>query len=121
MAEGKVTSSYVQKQVRSIKDSLKKPTYYPKVRYQYEVSGKTYTGDRINFSGGEGGEKRGQAQAVADRYPAGQKVVVYYDPKHPERAVLERGLIWKTFMPFVAGLGFLVVGIVCLKAYRKDR
>jgi hypothetical protein len=121
LAEGKVTSSYVQKQVRSIKDSSKKPTYYPKVRYQYLVGGNRYTSDRISFSGGEGGEKKSEAEAVVDRYPSGQKVIVYYDPNDPQRAVLERGLIWKTFMPFVAGLGFLVVGIVCLKAYLRDR
>jgi hypothetical protein len=119
--EGKVTSSYVQKQVRSIKDSSKKPTYYPKVRYQYSVGGKTYTGDRIRFSGGEGGEKKSESQSVVDRYPSGQKVVVYYNPKHPERAVLLMGFTWKTFMPFVAGLAFLAVGIVCLKAYRKQQ
>jgi hypothetical protein len=119
--EGKVTSSYVQKQVRSIKDSSKKPTYYPKVRYQYSVGGKSYTGDRISFSGGEGGEKKSKAQAVVNRYPSGQKVIVYYDPKHPERAVLLMGFTWKTFMPFVAGLAFLAVGIVCLKAYRKQK
>ena len=120
-AEGKITSSYVQKQVRSIKDSSKKPTYYPKVRYQYEVGGKIYISDRISFSGGEGGEKKSESQAVADRYPSGQKVIVYYDPKYPEKAVLERGLIWKTFMPFIAGLAFLAVAIVCLKASRRDR
>ena len=119
--EGKITSSYVQKQMRSVKDSSKKPTYYAKVRYQYEVSGKIYTGDRISFSGGEGGEKKSESQAVVDHYPSGQKVIVYYDPKHPDKAVLERGLIWKTFMPLVAGLAFLAVAIVCLKAFRRDR
>jgi len=121
VAEGKVASSYVQKQVRSIKDSSKKPTYYPKVRYEYPVGGNRYAGERISFSGGEGGEKKSEAEAVAERYPSGQKVMVYYDPNDPARAVLQRGLIWKTFMPLAAGLGFLVVGIVCLKAYRKDR
>jgi len=120
-AEGKITSSYVPKQVRSIKDSSKKPTYYPKVCYQYEVGGKTYTCDRLSFAGGEGGEKKSEAQAVVNRYPSGQKVIVHYDPKHPEKAVVERGLIWKTFMPFLAGLVFLAVAIVCLKAYRRDR
>jgi hypothetical protein len=118
---GKVTSSYVQKQVRSIKDSSKKPTYYPKVRYQYSVGGKSYTGDRISFSGGDGGEKKSEAQAVVDRYPSGQQVIVYYDLKHLERAVLIMGFTWKTFMPFAAGLAFLAVAIVCLKAYRKQK
>jgi hypothetical protein len=111
----------MQKQVRSAKDSSKKPTYYPKIRYQYEVGGKSYTADRMSFSGGEGGEKKSESQAVVNRYPSGQKVIVYYDPKHPEKAVLERGLIWKTFIPFIAGLAFLAVAIVCLKAYRRDR
>jgi hypothetical protein len=111
----------VQKQVHSIKDSSKKPTYYPKIRYQYEVDGKIYTGDRISFSAVEGGEKKSESQAVVNRYPSGQRVIVYYDPKHPNKAVLERGLIWKTFMPFIAGLSFLAVAIACLKVFRRDR
>ena len=119
--KGRFQFIQVQKQVRSSKDSSKKPTYYPKIRYQYEVGGKIYIRDRISFAGGEGGEKKSEAQAVVNRYPSGQKVIVYYDPKHPEKAVLERGLIWKTFMPFIAGLAFLAVAIVCLKASRRDR
>jgi len=58
-----------------------------------EVEGKIYACDRMSFSGGEGGEKKSESQAVVDRYPSGHKVIVYYNPKHPEKAVLERGLI----------------------------
>ena len=43
--------------------------------------------------GGEGGEKRSEAQAVVDRYPSGQTVIVYYDPRHPERGKGSRGRV----------------------------
>jgi hypothetical protein len=119
--EGEITSSYVQQDVRSIEDSSKKPTFSPKISYQYSVGGKTYTGEKISFSGGEGGEKKNKAQAVVNRYSSGKKVAVYYDPNHPEKAVLETGFSWKTFMPFAAGLGFLIVGIICLRAYQKSK
>jgi hypothetical protein len=119
--EGEITSSYVQRDVRAIENSSKKPTYTPKISYQYTVNGKTYTGEKISFSGGEGGEKKNEAQAVVDHYFSGKKIAVYYDPEHPKKAVLETGFRWQTFMPCAAGLGFLIVGIICLKAYQKDK
>jgi len=69
-----------------------------------------------------GALKKSVPQAVVNRYPSKQKVKLSsIMTQHPDKAVLERGLSWKTFMPFIAGLAFLAVAIVYLKAFRRDR
>ena len=65
--------------------------FAPRIAYEYAVSDRTYRSERIAF-----GEvfwslaPQGAAAKVA-RYPAGAEVTVYYNPRRPEEAVLERG------------------------------
>jgi len=64
-----------------------KPVYY--VVYEYEVNGRQYTSDKIDFKfiqtdGTESGE-----EAVLATYPVDKHVVVYYQRSHPEFAVLQ--------------------------------
>ena len=52
--------------------------------YVYEVAGKMYWCNTYSFGG--------WADRACAAYLIGTKVPVYYDPKHPEVAVLRRGL-----------------------------
>jgi len=63
---------------------------YPVVVYQYEVKGKTYRNQTIS-AGDQFLNVRviGQAQKTVNRYPAGAKVTVYYNPADPGDAVLK--------------------------------
>ncbi len=61
-----------------------------RVRYRYHVNGKEYHSSTVNPTHYAFGGKEA-AQVGADRYPAGAKVTVYYDPKKPQPAVLQRG------------------------------
>ncbi|MEH2511961.1 hypothetical protein V1291_003315 [Nitrobacteraceae bacterium AZCC 1564] len=58
------------------------------IRYQYQVSGKSFEGKRIKF-GGQGGMTRVAAEQLVAKYPIGAAVDVYYDPKSPVRSALE--------------------------------
>jgi hypothetical protein len=118
--QGTITSSYIHKQWTRDSKSRSRAHYYPKVSYRYTVGGKSYSCNRIAF-GGESGGKRGRAKKVVDRYPSGKKVTVYYNPQDPQVAVLKAGFSWGAILAFLAGLVFLVVGIVCLKAYRRQK
>eukprot|EP00735_Rhodelphis_limneticus_P004463 TRINITY_DN1604_c1_g1::TRINITY_DN1604_c1_g1_i1::g.17901::m.17901 TRINITY_DN1604_c1_g1::TRINITY_DN1604_c1_g1_i1::g.17901 ORF type:complete len:188 (+),score=13.23,DUF3592/PF12158.3/1.1e-07 TRINITY_DN1604_c1_g1_i1:39-566(+) len=57
---------------------------YTKIKYDYEVEGKRYIGDRINF-----GEA---AIHYFHMFRTGDPVNVYYDPKKPSDCVLQPGL-----------------------------
>jgi len=58
------------------------------IRYQYQVSGKSFEGKRIKF-GGQGGMTRVMAEQLVAKYPAGAAVDVYYDPRSPAKSALE--------------------------------
>lgn len=69
--------------------------------YVYEVAGRMYRCSTYCFGGG-------WAERAGAVYLIGTKVPVYYDPKHPEVAVLRRGL------QFGAVFGIVPIGAAFL-------
>jgi hypothetical protein len=59
-----------------------------RVKYDYEVGGKHYAGHRVCW-GPQGGTAEPTYQELAEKYPPGREVMIYYDPKRPATAVLE--------------------------------
>lgn len=78
---GKVTTSRV-----SYESSADKTNATPFVVYVYEVDGKTYEENSIS----PGILTISNAEKVVARYPRGSEVTVYYNPKNPSQAVLEK-------------------------------
>jgi len=83
--------------------------FTPMVRYQYSCVGKSYTGHRITFNFVEYSQEK--AQQMLSRFIPGTAVTVFYDPLHPEEAVLERNsrgfnLLYSTgLVLFALGIG----------------
>jgi len=65
--------------------------YQPAIRYQYEVDGKTYHGDRITIGTRMSSNILQSAKRRAAQYPVGKKVEVFYNPEKPAEAVLFPG------------------------------
>jgi len=63
------------------------PRNFANIVYQYSVSGQTLTNNRVSIDDDRG--DFGIAETIA-RYPVGMDVTVYYNPRHPRDAVLER-------------------------------
>ncbi len=113
------------------KDSKKHPSdkafdaaptsYQAAIKYKYAVNGKVYTGDTLYF-GDIGIRTRSRAEKIVLRYPKGEKVPVFYDPKKPKTAVLMPGITKDSF-------GLLGLGLICIfgslhmifSAIRKNR
>jgi hypothetical protein len=68
---------------------IRGPRARPLVSYRYQVDGKSYVGQRVNFSFARI-YYTPEAQAVLDRYLARAQVSVYYDPEHPAESTLEQ-------------------------------
>jgi len=82
--EGTITESFVEEDTRG--DG---PTYWPRVKYRYDVDGISYVGECIAPFQGVG--FRSIARRERARYPAGRTVTVYVNPRNPGDAVLEPG------------------------------
>lgn len=62
---------------------------FANIVYEYSVSGQKFSNNRVSI-----GEDRGNFQVAETlaKYPAASIVTVYYNPRHPREAVLERDL-----------------------------
>ena len=64
--------------------------YEAHVVYEYSIGGRTYRAGRVSFNDDDGCSPQ-PVQRTVNRYPQGDSVTVYCDPRMPETAVLERG------------------------------
>jgi hypothetical protein len=58
----------------------------PWIEYQYVVDNRNYVSDRIDF----GGWSYGDVPSYISNFPVGFVTTAYYDPDHPEEAVLDK-------------------------------
>ena len=94
------------------------PSWGVEVTYTYKVDGQEYHSNRKGIVRGGYGPEPTRAHEIAARYRPGEGVTVYYDPRRPEQAVLERGypasgMLWLTawLLAGAAGL-FILAGAV---------
>jgi hypothetical protein len=92
--------------------------YYPKVVYHYFVNDTSFTNNKISF-GEYGTDKRKHANKVIGKYPVNSEVTVYYNPKNPQEAVLERKAGFGNYLTLGVGLAFILGGILLLFALIK--
>jgi hypothetical protein len=92
------------------------PSWRLDVTYAYTVDGREYHSNRNGIVQEGYGPEPIRAHEIAARYRPGEGVTVYYNPRRPEQAVLERGLpaggmLW-LLVWLVAGLAglFMLAG-----------
>ena len=87
--------------------------YYVRIRYDYRVLGKKYTGNR--WSVVESSSRyRKDAQKLHEQYPVGTSVTVYYYPKSPEKSAINPGVPPVVYNWFFSGLGLMLFGAIGL-------
>jgi len=64
---------------------------YPIVVYQYEVGGQKYESRNISVGGASYTVGRKKTEQLVAKYPAGNRVTVYYDHRNPANSVLMHG------------------------------
>lgn len=107
---GKVVRSVAEVREVRVSDDDREEGYrlesrnFANVTYEYAVGGRKLRNDRISI-----GEDLGNFEVAEKlaKYPAGSSVTVYYNPRHPDQAVLERDLpkgLWGCL-----GIGTLIV------------
>ena len=107
--EGKITESYIRRDMGVNGDGIMQILYYPEVRYEYEFMGIEYTGQQISFGANTGYSYQKKTQAILSKYPLGANITVYYNPNAPEDAVLERRVGGKVAL--IIGILFSLIAI----------
>jgi hypothetical protein len=88
------------------------PRNFAKIVYHYKVGGRSHRCERVSISENMGNFEVAETLA---KYPVGKSVTVYYDPRAPGRAVLERDAppgIWKAVTIMVLVMVGLIVGSI---------
>jgi hypothetical protein len=111
--QGVVLSSTVKEHRAVNGNGSDQVMFSPLVRYQYTLGSRTYTGMRVTFSPVQYTHQK--AEQTANRYPPSSPVTIYYDPLHPEEAVLEQHSIdHQIFYTLGIVLAVLGLGSMCI-------
>ncbi len=108
--EGEVVSATIR-EMGSTTNGRNTTFYLPQVEYAYSVGDKRYTSHQIGFGGGRALPSQQEADVVIHKYPAGERVKVYYDPSRPGPAVLEPAQAGNVLLLLLAGVLFFGGGI----------
>lgn len=103
-AEGKITASEV------ITDG--EAARLPKIRYEYLVNGQPFTGDRLKVGHKNFAMTGNLAQTAVERYPAGARVRVFFNPDKPTQSALEPGVNPAAYVGMIIGLALLVGAMI---------
>lgn len=113
--EGRIVSSVIEafdggiRRRRVLAPTEIVSSWTPTIDYTFTVAGREYVSRNLRRGTRVGGSEK-WAQAIAERYPAGAKVRVLYDPANPEDCCLETGLGLTWSIPVVGLL--LAIGAV---------
>ena len=106
-AEGVVTRSEVTRST----DSDGGDSYSPEITYTYTVNNEQLANKTIKF-GENSYSSRKKAEGIANSYPVGKNVTVYYDPQQPEKSVLEPGVSAGSYIVIGIGVFFILITLV---------
>ncbi len=84
--------------------------YAPAITYTYEVGGKQYQNSDYAFVNISYSDPS-KAEEIVKKFPPGKKVIVYYNPENPYKAVLTKNSSLMIYIPAVLGIVFAIVGM----------
>lgn len=84
---------------------------FPEIAFDYEVNGKKFHGTRYSIRENLGNFEIPETMA---RYPKGANVTVFYDPKNPANAVIERTMPDGAFSFMIYLSAGLIIGTIAL-------
>jgi hypothetical protein len=91
--------------------------YVPELSFGYRVKDRDYTTKNLQFGRAEGSGDASEAAVLMLRYPVGAKVPVRYHPSDPSLAVVRSGVNSVVVWYLMAGLVFILFGVLVLLAY----
>lgn len=108
-----VKGEVIASELRKTSLSATKGTLSPRIVYSYNVDGVEYQSERIKIGSQEiSSSDRSWSERTLDKYPLGEKVMVFFNPKAPAKAILEPGMNWRIGIYGILALIFFIVSWV---------
>ncbi len=99
-------------------------TYSPEVTFSYSFDGRPHTGIQFWFGSGSYGDRRAIEKAIAP-FRAGGEYPCYVNPRNPTEAVLTRQVAAHTWLGWLFGGIFALVGlggmVAGIRSYRRSK
>ena len=110
-----VSGEIIESRLKEIPSTDRKgPTYRPVVVYRYTLDGVAYRSDRIYCAPMAESCGKDAAEMIRSRYPDRSPTTVYYDPRDPQRSLLDTGFFeYRAFELFFL-FPFVVIGVYLL-------
>ena len=88
--------------------------YKAVIQYKYIIGEKEYFSNRVFHGDYIGKNFSKSVKTLINKYVKGATVLVYYNPQHPNKSVLETGIHPVIYRELIVGILFLLLSIVML-------
>ncbi len=105
-----IVESHVERQSSGRRGTGGGTAYFFRVKFRYEVGGKTYESDDYEL-GMESSRPQADCEELARRYRSGVETTAYYDPENPSFAVLNPEVGSGYIVVMLLGFVFVLVGL----------
>jgi hypothetical protein len=120
--EGRITRSAMPAEEKHFDNGTTLVQYRLDFQYEYRLDRRKYESSQVDFSARSVDNElldRAGAERVVGRYPAGERVAVYFDPTEPASAVLDRR--GDLIAGFFIGIGMTAIATLVLVSYWRRR
>ncbi len=93
------------------KDGRSGRIYTPQINYKYNVKGKSYSSKQYSYGMGFTSNYK-LVREIAEAYPPGQTIKVFYDPLDPARAAIDLQMPTRLYFLMLFTQPFLAVGVL---------
>lgn len=115
--ESSVTEGFVTTEEPRTRMPEHTTTYYPHVRYRYEVADREYHSGRWRLGESRISTNRQDAEVLVQANYVGKPVTVHYDPDDPSLAVLEPGVSEGAYIQLAISSVWIVLGLIVSWAF----
>ncbi len=110
----KESESWPEAEATILKSKLRKKNQgkvkYASIKFKFSIQGKEYISKKILIGGEVNTSSSKRAIERVEKYSVGSTHIVFYNPKNPKEAYLERGQegVW---FSVIMGLTFTIIGV----------
>lgn len=107
--------------LKSVAEPCEDGMFTPDIQFAYTVDRRRYTGGKYRDDFGRVCLREPEVEEILQRYPQGAVIDVWYDPKNPKLAVIDRSMGWLHYGFLIVLGGFVVMVGLPIWLFKRSR